>query len=36
MVPNTQQTNQKISWFVLQQQKLQQQLAKDLRQICQS
>jgi hypothetical protein len=24
MVPSTQQTNQKISWFVLQQQKLQQ------------
>ncbi len=35
MVLDTQQTSQKFSWFVLQQQKLQQQLAKDLKQICQ-
>ncbi len=36
MVPGIQQSSQKFSWFVLQQQKLQQQLAKDLKQICQS
>ncbi len=36
MVLGTQQTSQKFSWFVLQPQKLQQQLAKDLKQICQS
>jgi hypothetical protein len=36
MVPGIQQTSQKFSWFVFQQQKLQQQLAKDLKQICQS
>jgi hypothetical protein len=36
MVPGAQQTSQKFSWFVLQQQKLLQQLAEDLKQICQS
>jgi hypothetical protein len=36
MVPGSQETSQKFSWFVLQQQKLLQQLAKDLKQICQS
>jgi hypothetical protein len=36
MVPGTQQTSQKFSWFVLQQQKLQQRLAKDLKQKFQS
>jgi len=35
MVPGAQQTSQKFSSFVLQQQKLLQQLAKDLKQICQ-
>jgi hypothetical protein len=36
MVLGTQQSSQKFFRFVLQQQKLQQQLAKDLKQICQS
>jgi hypothetical protein len=36
MVHGTQQISQKFLWFVLQQQFLLQQLAKDLKRICQS